>query len=116
MHNLLVKVGFRFEDPCDERRFVQSYVLGGRHLTQAAMLLGATVYCAFGLWDWIIDPVAWTRSLAIRVAVAVIVLLPLTAALMLPLARRFAEPLYVPMKSVRRSGLRSPRQRLSKPN
>lgn len=95
MHNLLVKVGFRFEDLRDERRFVQGYVLGGRHLTQAAMLLGAIVYCAFGVWDWMLDPVAWTRSLAIRLTVAVTVLLPLTAALFLPGARRFAELIYV---------------------
>lgn len=95
MHNLLVKVGFRFEDPLDERRFVQGYMLGGRHLTQAAMLLGAIIYCSFGVWDWILDPIAWTKSLTIRLAVAAFVLLPLTAALFLPAARRFAEPIYV---------------------
>lgn len=95
MHNLLIKLGLRFEDPQDERRFVRGFVLGDRPRAQAAMVLGAIVYSAFGIWDWILDPVAWTTSFAIRIAVAVTTLLPLTALLFVRRARRYAELIYL---------------------
>ncbi|QUS38529.1 HAMP domain-containing histidine kinase [Tardiphaga alba] len=95
MHNFLIKVGLRFEDPHDERRFMRSFVRGDLRFTQAAMVLGAIVYCAFAIWDWILDPVAWTTSFAIRGAVAGFVLLPLTALLFVPRAQRFAEWIYL---------------------
>jgi signal transduction histidine kinase len=95
MHSLLIKVGLRFEDPLDERRFVRGFVLSDLPRAQAAMVLGAIVYCAFGIWDWILDPVAWTTSFAIRIAVAVTTLLPLTALLFVRRARRYAELIYL---------------------
>jgi two-component system NtrC family sensor kinase len=26
------------------------------------MLLGAFIYCAFAVWDWILDPAHWEHS------------------------------------------------------
>jgi len=95
MHNLLIKLGLRFEDPLDERRFVRGFVMDDLPRVQAAMVLGAIVYSAFGIWDWILDPVAWATSFAIRIAVAVTTLLPLTAILFLRRARRYAELIYL---------------------
>lgn len=95
MRHLLVKLGLRFEDPSEERRFVAHFTLDDLGRTQAAMVLGAFVYCGFGVWDFILDPAAWETTLAIRLGIAALVLLPLTAALFAPSARAFAEPIYL---------------------
>lgn len=95
MHALLAKLGLRFTEPADERLFVERFTLDDLGRTQAAMVLGALVYCAFAAWDRIVDPIAWTTTLAMRAAVAIIVLLPLTAALSLRRARAWAEPIYL---------------------
>ncbi|WNV08348.1 HAMP domain-containing sensor histidine kinase [Tardiphaga sp. 709] len=95
MNDLLIKFGLRFESPEQETSFVRSFALGELRRAQAAMVLGAIVYCAFAIWDRILDPLAWTTTFAIRAAVAAIILLPLTAALFLPRARRWAEPIYL---------------------
>ncbi|WP_132253887.1 sensor histidine kinase [Methylobacterium segetis] len=95
MHPLLIKLGLRFEQPADERDFVRHFTLDDLGRTRAAMLLGAFVYCAFSVWDWILDPAVWTTTLAIRLAVAGFVLLPLTAALGSRPAQSWAEPIYL---------------------
>lgn len=95
MHALLAKLGLRFADPADEARFVERFTLDDLGRTQAAMALGAFVYCAFAAWDRILDPAAWTTTLALRIAVAILVLLPLAAALSAPRARSWAEPIYL---------------------
>lgn len=95
MHKLLSSLGLRFEDPVDERAFVARFTLSDLHRTQAAMLLGAFIYCAFAVWDRILDPAHWTDTLFLRLAVAVAALLPATAALSWPAARRWAEEIYL---------------------
>ncbi|KMO44214.1 ATPase [Methylobacterium tarhaniae] len=95
MRKLLSRLGLRFEDPVDERAFVTRFTLDDLPRTQAAMILGACVYCAFAVWDWIIDPAHWTETLFLRLAVALAVLLPATAALRWPAARRWAEQIYL---------------------
>lgn len=95
MYNLLIQLGLRFENPADERLFVERFTLDDLGRTQAAMVLGAVVYSAFAVWDWILDPAAWPTTLSIRLAVAAVVLLPLTVALSRPRARRWAEPIYL---------------------
>ncbi|AWN42939.1 sensor histidine kinase [Methylobacterium durans] len=95
MHKPLIQLGLRFEQPADERDFVRHFTLDDLGRTRAAMLLGAFVYCAFAVWDWILDPAAWTTTLAIRLAVAGLVLLPLTAALGSRPAQGSAESIYL---------------------
>ncbi|KAB1072581.1 sensor histidine kinase [Methylobacterium planeticum] len=95
MYNLLIRLGLRFEQSADEDQFVERFTLDDLGRTQAAMILGAFVYCAFSVWDWILDPTIWITTLAIRLAVAALVLLPLTAVLPHKSARRFAEPIYL---------------------
>ncbi|MGU3537391.1 sensor histidine kinase [Methylobacterium sp. A54F] len=95
MHKLLIRLGLRFGDPADEHDFVERFTLDDRIRTQAAMVLGAVIYCAFAVWDWILDPMAWSTTLPIRLAVASLVLLPLTVALGLKMARPWAEPIYL---------------------
>ena len=94
MYALLAKLGLRFTDPADEKHFVERFTLDDLGRTQAAMALGACVYCAFAAWDRILDPTVWTSTLAMRGAVATLVLLPLTAALFTRRARSWAEPIY----------------------
>ena len=95
MYKLLTRLGLRFEHHADEYHFVERFTLDDLGRTQAAMILGAFVYCAFAVWDWILDPTVWTTTLAIRLAVAALVLLPLTAVLPRPSAQRWAEPIYL---------------------
>ncbi|GJE41197.1 sensor histidine kinase [Methylobacterium soli] len=95
MYTFLTRLGLRFEQNADEDRFVERFTLDDLGRTRAAMVLGAFVYCAFAVWDWILDPTIWTTTLAIRLAVAALVLLPLTAALTRPSAQRWAEPIYL---------------------
>ena len=95
MLKLLIRFGLRFDDPQDERRFVARFMLDDLARTQSAMLLGAFVYSIFSLWDWILDPGAFRRTLALRLAVALTVLLPAAAALSVKRLRRFAEPIYL---------------------
>lgn len=95
MNALLAKLGLRFADPADEKRFVERFTLDDLGRTQAAMVLGAFVYCVFAAWDWILDPATWTTTLAMRIVVAVFVLLPLAAALFTERARNWAEPIYL---------------------
>lgn len=95
MHKLLSRFGLRFENPIDERAFVARFTLDDLHRTQAAMLLGAVIYCAFAVWDWILDPAHWIETLFLRLAVAVAALLPATAALSWPAARLWAEEIYL---------------------
>ena len=95
MHKLLSRLGLRFEDPVEERAFVARFTLDDLFRTQAAMLLGAFVYCAFAVWDWILDPVHWIDTLLLRLTVATALLLPATAALSWPAARPWAEAIYL---------------------
>ncbi|MBR0788415.1 HAMP domain-containing histidine kinase [Bradyrhizobium manausense] len=85
---LLIRLGLRFEDPIEERRFVDQYVRGSLGWTQIAMLLGAATYAGYTLWDWVLYPEVVPITLAIRGGTAVFVLLPLIALL----SRRSMKP------------------------
>ncbi|PXW63735.1 HAMP domain-containing sensor histidine kinase [Methylobacterium sp. B4] len=95
MHKLLIQLGLRFDDPDEERSFVRSFTLHDLGRTQAAMVLGAFVYCSFSGMDWILSPDAWAVATALRLAVALLVLLPATLLLTRPGARPFAEQIYL---------------------
>jgi two-component system NtrC family sensor kinase len=95
MSKLLIRLGLRFAHPADEHAFVARFTQRDVWRTQAAMLLGALIYCAFGIWDWILDPLAWTTTLAIRFAVAGFVLLPLTGLLGRRSAQHWAETIHL---------------------
>ena len=95
MSTLLIRLGLRFPHPADEHAFVARFTQRDVWRTQAAMLLGALIYCTFGIWDWILDPQAWTTTLAIRLAVAGFVLLPLTALLGRHSAQPWAEAIHL---------------------
>ena len=95
MHKLLIQLGLRFDNPDEERSFVRSFTLHDLGRTQAAMVLGAFVYCSFSAMDWILSPDAWAVATALRLAVAVLVLLPATLLLTRPGARPFAEQIYL---------------------
>lgn len=95
MHTFLIRLGLRFTEPTEEARFVERFTLDDLIRTQAAMVLGAIVYCAFAAWDWVLDPAVWTKTLTIRIAVAILVLLPLAATLSIERARSWAEPIYL---------------------
>jgi two-component system, NtrC family, sensor kinase len=95
MHRLLLKLGLRFEDPAEERRFVRHFTLDDLGRTQAAMVLGAFVYCSFSAMDWILSPDAWAVATALRLAVALLVLLPATFLLTRPRAHPWAEQIYL---------------------
>jgi hypothetical protein len=45
MNDLLIKFGLRFENAEQEASFVRSFALGELRRAQAAMVLGAIVYC-----------------------------------------------------------------------
>ncbi|NEW86168.1 sensor histidine kinase [Rhodopseudomonas sp. WA056] len=89
LHDLLKAAGLRFDDPAEERRFVDSYVRSQIGWTQAAMVLGALTYAGYTFWDWMLYPEVVPITLAIRGGTALLVLLPLT--LLLGIARRWAE-------------------------
>ncbi|KQQ31213.1 ATPase [Methylobacterium sp. Leaf123] len=95
MHKLLIQLGLRFDDPHEERSFVRSFTLDDLGHTQAAMVLGAFVYCSFSAMDWILSPDAWAVATALRLAVAILALLPATLLLTRPEARPFAERIYL---------------------
>ncbi|GAA0250108.1 Sensor histidine kinase RcsC [Methylorubrum aminovorans] len=95
MHKLLIQLGLRFDNPDEERSFVRSFTLHDLGRTQAAMVLGAFVYCSFSAMDWILSPDAWAVATAFRLAVAILVLLPATLLLTRPGARPFAEQIYL---------------------
>ena len=63
---LLIRLGLRFEDRIEERRFVDQYVRGSLGWTQIAMLLGAATYAGYTLWDWVLYPEVVPTTLAIR--------------------------------------------------
>ena len=88
MFALLIRLGLRFEDRIEERRFVDQYVRGSLGWTQIAMLLGAATYAGYTLWDWVLYPEVVPTTLAIRGGTALFVLLPLTALL----SRRWMKP------------------------
>ncbi|RXG92367.1 sensor histidine kinase [Bradyrhizobium zhanjiangense] len=85
---LLIRLGLRFEDRIEERRFVDQYVRGSLGWTQIAMLLGAATYAGYTIWDWVLYPEVVPTTLAIRGGTALFVLLPLTALL----SRRWMKP------------------------
>ncbi|MBX9930829.1 MAG: HAMP domain-containing histidine kinase [Methylobacterium sp.] len=95
MHKLLLKLGLRFDDPQVEKQFVRQFTLDDPGRTQAAMVLGAFVYCSFSAMDWILSPDAWAAATSIRLAVAILVLLPATLLLTRPFARPWAEQIYL---------------------
>ncbi|MGJ5153457.1 sensor histidine kinase [Bradyrhizobium sp. HKCCYLR1023] len=94
MLRLLERLGLRFEDAVEERRFVDHYVRGSTAWTQIAMLLGALTFAGYTLWDWVLYPEIVPTTFAIRGGTAALVLLPLTALLSTP-ARRWAEPIHL---------------------
>jgi len=94
MLRLLERLGLRFEDAVEERRFVDHYVRGSTGWTQIAMVLGAFTFAGYTLWDWVLYPEIVPTTLAIRGGTAVLVLLPLTALLSTP-ARKWAEPIHL---------------------
>ena len=51
MLRLLERLGLRFEDAVEERRFVDHYVRGSTGWTQIAMVLGAFTFAGYTLWD-----------------------------------------------------------------
>lgn len=85
---LLIRLGLRFEDRIEERRFVDQYVRRSLGWTQIAMLLGAATYAGYTLWDWVLYPEVVPTTLAIRGGTALFILLPLTALL----SRRWMKP------------------------
>ncbi|WP_315785374.1 MULTISPECIES: HAMP domain-containing sensor histidine kinase [unclassified Bradyrhizobium] len=92
MLRLLERLGLRFEDAVDERRFVDHFVHGNIAWTQIAMLLGAFTFAGYTLWDFVLYPEIVPTTLKIRGGTALFVLLPLTALLSTP-ARKWAEPI-----------------------
>lgn len=95
MDKLLIRLGLRFDDPNRELAFVRHFTLDDLGRTQAAMVLGAFVYCSFSAMDWILSPDAWAAATAIRLAVALLVLLPATLLLTRPGAHPWAEQIYL---------------------
>ncbi|MET3337437.1 MULTISPECIES: sensor histidine kinase [Bradyrhizobium] len=92
---LLIRLGLRFEDRIEERRFVDQYVRGSLGWTQIAMLLGAATYAGYTLWDWVLYPEVVPTTLAIRGGTALFVLLPLTALLSRRLMKPWAETIFL---------------------
>ncbi|VIO75197.1 sensor histidine kinase [Bradyrhizobium ivorense] len=95
MHGLLTRLGLRFEDVVEERRFVDQYVRGNIGWTQVAMLLGVLTYAGYAFWDWVLYPEVVSTTLAIRGGTALFVLLPLTALLSVPAAKGWAETIFL---------------------
>lgn len=94
MQLTLSRLGLRFENRDEERRFVEQYVSGNIGWTQAAMLLGAATYVSYTVWDWILYPQIAPTTFGIRGGVALFILLPLTFLLSTSLKRR-AETIYL---------------------
>ncbi|PWE76143.1 HAMP domain-containing histidine kinase [Bradyrhizobium yuanmingense] len=92
---LLIRLGLRFEDRIEERRFVDQYVRGSLGWTQIAMLLGAATYASYTLWDWVLYPEVVPTTLAIRGGTAVVILLPLTALLSRRRMKPWAETIFL---------------------
>ncbi|WP_407164924.1 sensor histidine kinase [Bradyrhizobium sp. ORS 111] len=95
MLSLLTRLGLRFDDIVEERRFVDQYVRGNIGWTQVAMLLGALTYAGYTFWDWFLYPEIVSTTLAIRGGIAVFVLLPLTALLAVPAMKAWAETIFL---------------------
>lgn len=92
---LLIRLGLRFEDRIEERRFVDQYVRGSLGWTQIAMLLGAATYAGYTIWDWVLYPEVVPTTLAIRGGTALFVLLPLTALLSRRIMKPWAELIFL---------------------
>ncbi|OKO78797.1 HAMP domain-containing sensor histidine kinase [Bradyrhizobium sp. AS23.2] len=92
---LLIRLGLRFEDGIEERRFVDRYVRSSLGWTQIAMLLGAATYAGYTIWDWVLYPEIVSTTLAIRGGTAVLVLLPLTALLSRRSMKPWAETIFL---------------------
>ncbi|SDJ88431.1 Signal transduction histidine kinase [Bradyrhizobium sp. Rc2d] len=92
---LLIRLGLRFEDRIEERRFVDQYVRGSLGWTQIAMLLGAATYAGYTIWDWVLYPEVVPITLAIRGGTALFVLLPLTALLSRRRMKPWAETIFL---------------------
>ncbi len=95
MLGLLTRLGLRFDDIVEERRFVDQYVRGNIGWTQVAMLLGAFTYAGYAFWDWVLYPEILPITLAIRGGTAVLVLLPLTALLWMRAMKPWAETIFL---------------------
>ncbi|MCK1357345.1 HAMP domain-containing sensor histidine kinase [Bradyrhizobium sp. 199] len=95
MLSLLIRLGLRFEDRIEERRFVDQYVRGSLGWTQIAMLLGAATYAGYTLWDWVLYPEVVPTTLAIRGGTALFILLPLTALLSRRRMKPWAETIFL---------------------
>ena len=95
MFALLIRLGLRFEDHVEERRFVDRYVRSNLGWTQIAMLLGAATYAGYTFWDWVLYPEIVPITLAIRGGTAVFVLLPLTALLSRRSMKPWAETIFL---------------------
>ena len=93
MRPLLVRLGLSFGTRDEEDRFVGGFVPHDLWRTRVAMLLGGFVYYIFTIWDRVLDPVAAGATHWIRVVVLLAVLLPITAATLLPRARAHLEAL-----------------------
>lgn len=95
MLKLLIKLGLRFDNSDEELLFVQRFTLDDLGRTQSAMLLGAIVYSSFSIWDWFLSPESWQLAMLVRLAVAVLVLLPATVLLYQQKAKPWAETIYL---------------------
>jgi two-component system NtrC family sensor kinase len=92
---ILIRLGLRFEDRVEERRFVDQYVRKSLGWTQIAMLLGALTYAGYTLWDWVLYPEVVLETLAIRGGTALFVLLPLIALLSKRSMKPWAETIFL---------------------
>src|SRR4051812_2214504 len=92
---ILIRLGLRFEDRVEERRFVDQYVRKSLGWTQIAMLLGALTYAGYTLWDWVLYPEVVLKTLAIRGGTALFVLLPLIALLSKRSMKPWAETIFL---------------------
>jgi two-component system NtrC family sensor kinase len=95
MNILLERLGLRFCSQTLERQFTEKFSTSDLARTQIGMILGAVVYCSFSVWDYLLDPVGWRTTAAIRSAVACACLLPLTLLLSVRRMQRWAEAIYV---------------------
>lgn len=78
MRRALIRAGLRFSDEREERSFVRDYTRSDLQQTRVAMLVGCFVYVVFTAWDRVLDPMAWPTTAEMRIAVVLLVLLPLT--------------------------------------
>lgn len=91
MRAWLARLGLWFPAEDDERAFSQAFIVERLPQTRLYMVAASVIYYAFLFWDWLLEPVSWSATIAIRSVIVFGWMLPLVGLTLVPRMRRHAE-------------------------